>query len=278
MHSTDNLLLPCGEGILELEIRNLTVEFRMKRTGERVRALDSLSLRLEPGRFVTIVGPSGCGKTTLLKSIAGLIRPTSGEILIQGHRVERPGAERAIVFQTPALLPWRTVLRNVSYGLELQGVSAHRAQEKARRYIEMVGLSGFYESYPNELSEGMRQRVNLARAMSVEPRLLLLDEPFAALDSQTRTFMQLELQSIWQRSKASALFVTHQITEAILLGDEVIVLSARPGRIKESLDVNLERPRTIEMKRSAEFNLLEERVWDLIQEESLALSRLQPAS
>ena len=263
---------------MELEIRNLTVEFRMKRTGERVRALDSLSLRLEPGRFVTIVGPSGCGKTTLLKSIAGLIRPTSGEILIQGHRVERPGAERAIVFQTPALLPWRTVLRNVSYGLELQGVSAHRAQEKARRYIEMVGLSGFYESYPNELSEGMRQRVNLARAMSVEPRLLLLDEPFAALDSQTRTFMQLELQSIWQRSKASALFVTHQITEAILLGDEVIVLSARPGRIKESLDVNLERPRTIEMKRSAEFNLLEERVWDLIQEESLALSRLQPAS
>jgi len=260
---------------LKLEVHDLSIEYTMKRTGERLRALSELSFGIEAGTFATMVGPSGCGKTTLLKVIAGLVKPSAGRILLDGERLHEPGRERAMVFQTPALLPWRTVLRNVTYGLELQGVKRDQAIGRAQRYIDMVGLSGFHESYPNELSEGMRQRVNLARAMCTEPRLLLLDEPFAALDSQTRTFMQLELQSIWQRTQATALFVTHQITEAILLGDQVIVLSARPGRVKEILPITLPRPRTLEMKRSPEFNRYEERVWALIQEEALPLNPLE---
>ncbi|TFH36565.1 MAG: ABC transporter ATP-binding protein [Anaerolineales bacterium] len=250
----------------------------MKRTGQQLQALSPMSFDVDPGSFVTIVGPSGCGKSSLLKAVAGLIPAASGRVLLDGQIVTKPGKGRAMVFQSPALLPWRTVLKNVAYGLELQGVPPRQAQLIAGRYIAMVGLKGFEESYPNELSEGMRQRVNLARALATEPSLLLLDEPFASLDSQTRTFMQLELQALWQRSRSTALFVTHQITEAILLGDQVIVISARPGQIKEILPIPLERPRTLEMKRSEPFNRLEEHIWGLIERESITMRNLPLAS
>jgi NitT/TauT family transport system ATP-binding protein len=207
----------------------------------------------------------------LLKAIAGLIPPAAGEIWLDGRSLRRPGQDRAMVFQSPALLPWRTVLQNVRYGLELQGADRRLATQRALDHIRLVGLAGFEESYPTELSEGMRQRVNLARALATEPELLLLDEPFAALDSQTRLFMQLELQSIWARTQSMALFVTHQITEAILLGDQVVVLSGRPARVKEIIQVALPRPRSMDMKRSAEFNQLEERIWDLVGQEVMAM-------
>jgi NitT/TauT family transport system ATP-binding protein len=256
---------------MKLDVKDLTVSYRMRRTGESLLAIRDLSFGVAARSFVTIVGPSGCGKSTLLKAIAGLIPPAAGEIWLDGRSLRRPGQDRAMVFQSPALLPWRTVLQNVRYGLELQGADRRLATQRALDHIRLVGLAGFEESYPTELSEGMRQRVNLARALATEPELLLLDEPFAALDSQTRLFMQLELQSIWARTQSMALFVTHQITEAILLGDQVVVLSGRPARVKEIIQVALPRPRSMDMKRSAEFNQLEERIWDLVGQEVMAM-------
>ncbi|MGA9533934.1 MAG: ABC transporter ATP-binding protein [Anaerolineales bacterium] len=256
---------------MNLEVRGISVGYVMRRTGETLAALEDLSFRIPERAFVTIVGPSGCGKTTLLRVIAGLQSPTAGSVKLDGRPLGPPGKDRAMVFQTPALLPWRSVIRNVSYGLELQGVDRRRAVAKAREYLELVGLHGFGESYPGELSEGMRQRVNLARALAAEPRLLLLDEPFAALDAQTRAFMQVELESIWERTGSTALFVTHQITEAPLLGDIVVVLSGRPGRVLEMISVDLPRPRTIDIKREPSFNILEERIWELIGQEASAM-------
>jgi len=258
---------------MKLRVNDLAVSYSMRLTGEQLLALQGLSFDIDERAFVTFVGPSGCGKTTLLKVIAGLIAPSSGEILLDGRPLRQLGHDRAMVFQSPSLLPWRTVSQNVSYGLELQGADRQLARQRALDHIRLVGLAGFEDSYPLELSEGMRQRVNLARALATEPALLLLDEPFAALDAQTRLFMQLELQSIWARTQSTALFVTHQITEAILLGDSVVVLSGRPARVKEVLTVPLPRPRSMEMKRSAEFNQLEERIWDLVGEEVAAMGQ-----
>jgi NitT/TauT family transport system ATP-binding protein len=256
---------------VNLNVSGISVDYAMRRTGQTLRALENLSFQIPERAFVTIVGPSGCGKTTLLKVIAGLQNPTTGSVELDGRPLGPPGADRAMVFQTPALMPWRSVIRNVSYGLELQGIGRKRATATSRGYLDLVGLRGFAESYPGELSEGMRQRVNLARALATEPRLLLLDEPFAALDAQTRAFMQVELESIWDRTGSTALFVTHQITEAILLGDLVIVLSGRPGAVREVISVDLPRPRTINTKRAPEFNLLEERIWNLIGEAAAAM-------
>lgn len=256
---------------MKLEVQGLGVTYTMRSTGRPLRAIEGLTFGIDRRTFLTIVGPSGCGKTTLLKVIAGLIQPSTGEIRLDGHPLHEPGHDRAMVFQVPALLPWRTVLANVGYGLELQGADDRLVDQRAREHLRLVGLSGFEQSYPAELSQGMQQRVNLARALATEPELLLLDEPFASLDSQTRLFMQLELQSIWERTRAAALFVTHQITEAILLGDQVLVLSARPGRIKEVVSIGLPRPRTLAMKRSVEFNQLEEHIWDLVGEEVTAI-------
>lgn len=253
--------------VMKLMVEDLSVAYRIKRTGDRLLAIDKLNFGIEENQFVTIVGPSGCGKTTLLKVIAGLIQPTEGGVSLDGKPLAEPGKGRAMVFQSPALMPWRTVLRNVSYGLELQGSDAQMTTRRSLDYIALVGLKGFEESFPGELSEGMRQRVNLARAIATEPSLLLLDEPFAALDAQTRLRMQIELQEIWDRTSSTALFVTHQITEAILLGDVVIVLTARPARAKAILPVDLSRPRSREMKRSETFLRLEEQIWGLIEEE-----------
>jgi NitT/TauT family transport system ATP-binding protein len=229
-----------------------------------VNALAGVNFAVADGEFVAIIGPSGCGKSTLLNTIMGLQPASKGDILVAGKSVRRPEANRATVFQEPRLLPWRTVLRNVSLGLEAQGIRRSAAKVKALREIERVGLEGFQNFYPGQLSGGMQQRVNLARALAVSPALLLLDEPFAALDAQTREQMQSELMRIWQQSRATTLFVTHQIDEALFLADRVLVLSSRPGHISREFTIQLERPRRLAMKRTAVFHEYEDALWSEI--------------
>lgn len=252
----------------KLEAQDLTVEYLIKRTGQRVLAVQNVYFSIAAGQFVTMVGPSGCGKTTLLNAIAGLLKVTSGRIFLDGQEIRGPAFDRSMVFQAASLMPWRTVMKNVSYGLELQGCRNAEAFARAEKYIKLVGLQGFEESFPRELSGGMQQRVNLARALTVEPELLLLDEPLAALDAQTREYMQFELQRIWWQTRNTALYVTHQISEAIYLADQVLVMSARPGRVKEIVTIDLPRPRSLRVKRHPRFVELEDKIWNLIQEES----------
>jgi NitT/TauT family transport system ATP-binding protein len=253
--------------LIHIEARSLSVEYQMRRTGERLMAIQDMSFSAQAGKFVCIVGTSGCGKTTLLNVIAGLQRPSSGKVLLGGKAVAGPGKERAMVFQSAALLPWRNVLRNVTYGLELQGYSPKMARESARDMIDLVGLNGFEESYPRELSGGMQQRVNLARALVTRPDLLLMDEPFASLDYQMREFMQTEIERIWGQTGQTSLFVTHTIDEAIFLADEIIVMTNRPGRVKSVVPVNLPRPRLHDLKKSPVFQEIEAYLHDLIQSE-----------
>jgi NitT/TauT family transport system ATP-binding protein len=250
--------------VVALEARDVSVDYVSTRTRQRVEALRGVSLDVEAGRFVAVVGPSGCGKTTLLKVIAGLVSPTGGSVRVGGSEVHGPGPDRAMVFQSGALLPWRTVLGNVGYGLELQGRPAAGVLSAARSFVDLVGLRGFEESYPRELSGGMQQRVNLARALAVEPRILLLDEPLASLDAQTRELMQNELQRIWMETGHSAVLVTHDIREAVYLADEVAVMSSRPGRVRRVVPVDLPRPRTVETTRDDRFRVLEARIWSLL--------------
>lgn len=252
----------------KLEAQSIAVEYLLKRTGQRVLAVQEVSFKIEEGQFVTMVGPSGCGKTTLLNAIAGLLKVTSGQILLDGRVIRGPAFDRAMVFQSASLMPWRTVIGNITYGLELQGFPKSEGRARAKKYINLVGLQGFEESFPRELSGGMRQRVNLARALTVEPELLLLDEPLAALDAQTREYMQFELQRIWWETRNTALYVTHQISEAIYLADQVLVMSARPGYVKEVVFIDLPRPRSLRVKRDPSFVELEDQIWNLIQEES----------
>ncbi len=264
-----------------LEVQNACVEYFIARTRERFVALSDVSLKVSDGEFVSFLGPSGCGKTTLLNAIDGLKPVTRGEIRIDGRPVNKPGKDRAMVFQSPALLPWRTVLGNVVYGLELQGTKAGQAQPRAREFIKLVGLDGFQDRYPNELSGGMQQRVNLARALATDPEILLLDEPFANLDAQTRELMQAELLRIWAATHKTAIFVTHNLTESIYLSDRVVVFTARPGRIKEIVTIDLPRPRPLRIKRQVEFLRFEEHIWDVLQEEmeksGLAIRETQAA-
>jgi NitT/TauT family transport system ATP-binding protein len=251
----------------KLEAHDLRLEYAQPRTGTRLVALDGINLKIADGEFVSIVGPSGCGKTTFLAVVDGLIPATSGRILVDGQEVTKPGPDRAVVFQDASLLPWRTVIGNVLYGLECIGVPAREAKERAQRFIALVGLAGFEKHYPYELSGGMQQRVNLARALVMDPKILLMDEPFAALDAQTRELMQEELLAIWVQAKKTVLFITHQIDEAIYLSDRVIVFSGRPGRVKEEIAVEIERPRRLAIKREPRFHALEDRIWDLIEED-----------
>jgi NitT/TauT family transport system ATP-binding protein len=239
-----------------------------------VLALDRFSAAIAEGEFICIVGPSGCGKTTFLNAVAGAVKVTSGTLTLNGRRIEGPSRERAMVFQQPLLLPWRSVRANVGYGLELQRVDKHIVRERADRFIRLVGLEGHEEFYPSQLSGGMQQRANLARALVVDPEILLLDEPFAALDAQTREFMQQELLNIWAEARKTALFVTHQIDEAIYLADRVFVMSARPGRLLDTVTIDIPRPRALDVKTKPEFLAYQERIWNYVSAEA-AKNRLQ---
>ncbi len=251
-----------------LELRNLHKEIP-RRDSEPFTIFKNINLSLRDGEFVSVVGPSGCGKTTMLRVINGLMPRTSGEIFIDGKSSEELDHELVMgfVFQGASLLPWRTSLKNVLLGLEGRGLNPNEAEQSARKFLELVGLTGFENNYPHELSGGMQQRVNLARALAVNPRILLMDEPFAALDAQTRNFMQLELLRIWRETKKTVIFVTHMIAEAILLSDRIIVFSHRPGTIRSEFPVPLPRPRTMEMRADPRFLELENIVWKQIEAE-----------
>ena len=254
---------------VKLSARSVRIDFWNERIKRNLRVLDGVDLEVREGELVAIVGPSGCGKSTFLGAVDGLVKMRAGEIRVDDVRVDKPGADRAMVFQQDSLFPWRTVMRNISYGLELQGrLPKAEIRDRAASLVELVGLKGFGEHYPHELSGGMRQRVNIARALATDPQLLLLDEPFAALDAQTREFMQVELLKILARAKKTALFITHQIDEAVFLADRVAVFSARPARIKAIVDVDLTGQRTLETKLQPRFRDLQERIWRLIEEEA----------
>jgi NitT/TauT family transport system ATP-binding protein len=246
--------------------RNVNLTFRPPNRGP-VRALSNFDIDVGEGEFLSIVGPSGCGKSTFLNALLGLLKIESGELKLAGKPITGPGTDRAMVFQEFGLLPWRTVLNNVELGLELKGVPAATRRSVSGGLIEMVGLTGFEGHYPHELSGGMKQRVGLARALATDPDVLLMDEPFAALDAQTRDIMQSELLRIWQGARKTVLFVTHQIEEAIYLSDRVMVMTKRPGRSKKIFPIDLPRPRDYEMRVTPEFNELKLQIWNELKDE-----------
>jgi len=250
-------------------VRSISKDFVAK-DGSKVGALSGVSLSVNDGEFVSIVGPSGCGKSTLLYIVGGFIPPTSGEVLVNGVRVERPGRDRGIVFQEYALFPWRTVLDNIMYGLEEMGLSRAEGMARATRLVHLMGLAGFERKYPRELSGGMKQRVAIARTLAYDPEVLLMDEPFAALDAQTRELMQEELLRTWRENKKTVLFVTHNVEEAVYLSQRVYVMSSRPGAIvKEfAVDVDMNRSRE-EITVSAEFTDLRNKVWLAVRQQVL---------
>ena len=255
-----------------IQAQNLSLAFRPKNR-EPVTALTDLNLAVARGEFVSIVGPSGCGKSTFLNIVLGLIKQDSGTLQFNGTPITGPGQERAMVFQEFGLLPWRTVAANVELGLELKGIPGVERAQRGKELIQLVGLNGFESHYPHELSGGMKQRVGLARALATEPQVLLMDEPFAALDAQTRDLMQTELLQIWERTKKTVLFVTHSIEEAAYLSDRVIVMTARPGRAKDVLRIDLPRPRDYEMRLTPAFNEIKLHIWEVLKEELTSRAR-----
>lgn len=252
---------------LAVEARGVSVEYERTREKSTLIALEDFTLEVAEGEFLAIVGPSGCGKSTFLNVVAGLIPPAAGEVRVYGKPVTGPGPDRAVVFQDYALMPWRTVESNVRFGLEMQGRVDSDTKSKIARYIKMVGLAGFERAYPRELSGGMRQRVGLARALVTEPRLLLMDEPFAAVDAMTRELMQEELAKIVATTGQPIIFITHGVDEAVTLADRIAVVTNRPGRIKEIIEVDLPRPRSRASRQLPEFQALRDRVWNLLSEE-----------
>ncbi|GAB3053064.1 ABC transporter ATP-binding protein [Intrasporangium mesophilum] len=262
-----------------ISLRAVTKEFQVRPTagdpaGHVLRALDDVTLDVRAGEFLTLVGPSGSGKTTLLDILGGLSQPTAGEVLVDGHPVTGPGLDRGIVFQQYALFPWRTAIGNVAFGLEArqfakQGLGKKERLERAREYLALVGLGGFEERYPHELSGGMKQRVAIARSLAYEPGILLMDEPFAALDAQTREQLQDELLRIWRTTGTTAVFITHGIEEAVYLGQRIAVLSARPGRLKALVDVHLgdRTPGAGDLRSTPEFVAYRHQVWELLHDE-----------
>jgi NitT/TauT family transport system ATP-binding protein len=249
-----------------IQAKNISLTFRPKNR-EPIAALNGITLEVAKGEFVSIVGPSGCGKSTFLNILLGLLKPDAGEMHLNGSRITGPGQERAMVFQEFGLLPWRTVLANVELGLELKGVEASVRRKRAMELIHMTGLVGFESHFPHELSGGMKQRVGLARALATDPEVLLMDEPFAALDAQTRDLMQAELLQVWDRTKKTVIFVTHSIEEAAYLSDRVVVITARPGRTKNIISIHLPRPRDYEMRLSAKFNDTKAEIWNTLKGE-----------
>ena len=263
----------------KLEIDHLTKRYYVERDGRQVLALSDVSLAVADGEFVAIVGPSGCGKTTLLNIVAGLLGYDRGTVSIDGRRIDGPGVERSVVFQHASLLPWRTIAGNVRYGMELQKrFDPATMHERAEYFITLVGLAGFERHYPSELSGGMQQRVNLARALASDPQVLLMDEPFAALDAQTREFMQAELLKIWSQARKTVLFITHQINEAVYLADRVAVMSPRPGTIKGVFEVPFERPRGLSLKRDPRFLKIEDAIWHMVEEKPERLGMAKTGS
>ena len=260
----------------KLAIDGLTKRYR--RGDKETLALSNVSLQVEDGEFVAIVGPSGCGKTTMLNIIAGLLPYSEGSVKIDGNKVTGPGTDRAVVFQHASLLPWRTIAGNVRYGMEMQKrFDAATMTSRVETFIKMVGLTGFDKHFPGELSGGMQQRVNLARALAADPVVLLMDEPFAALDAQTREFMQAELLKIWAQARKTVLFITHQINEAVYLADRVVVMGPRPGRVKDVFTIPFPRPRTLSLKRDPKFLEIEDAIWQLVEEkpENMGLGQAQ---
>ncbi|EAX46835.1 ABC transporter related [Thermosinus carboxydivorans Nor1] len=233
-----------------------------------VTALSNTSFAVRPNEFITILGPSGCGKSTILKIIAGLEEPSSGRVLLDGREIKGPGADRGMVFQSYTLFPWLTVRQNIEFGLEVAGRPKAERRDIAHHYLEKIGLKGFENAYPQNLSGGMKQRVAIARALANDPEVLLMDEPFGALDAQTRTVMQELLVDVWEESHKTILFVTHDVDEAVFLGDTIYVMTARPGKIKERIEVPLPRPRTFDVKLSPVFLEIKRQVLELIREES----------
>ena len=257
----------------KLSTRALAKSFQ--KDGATIEALRDLSMDVKPGEFVSIVGASGCGKTTFLRLVNGLIRPTSGEVRLDGQVVTEPGQDIAFVFQQDGLMPWRNVLDNTTIGPEVQGKNLKQAREQASAYLSLVGLKGFEKHFPHELSGGMRQRVNMARALTAGADVLLMDEPFAALDAQTREIMQTELTRIWRETGKTILFVTHQIDEAVYLSDRVLVFTVRPGRLKEEVTIDLPRPRELALKRTPDFARYTDHIWTLIEQEVRDSIRLE---
>ncbi len=243
----------------------------------RVLALQDIGLSVAEREFAAILGPSGCGKSTLLNMLAGFDRPTRGRVRVAGEEITAPSPRRAVVFQEPALFPWLTVMENVVFGPKTQRQPPAEYRARAAQIIEQVGLQGFEYSYPAELSGGMRQRVGIARVLIMQPQVLLMDEPFGSLDAQTRSLMQELLLSVWERHHPTVLFVTHDIEEALLLADRVCVMTARPGRVKRSIEVTIPRPRAIEVTTSPEFNALRREVLALLRDESRRAAAEAPA-
>lgn len=257
-----------GEAPMRLEARDVTITFGSR--SNPFVAVDGITLNVRDREFVAIVGPSGSGKSTFLMALDGLIPTSRGTISVNGAPISGPGRDRAVVFQDASLLPWRTVLDNVSYGLELAGTSKDERYAKAMDLIALAGLRGFEKFFPSQLSGGMRQRVNIARALAADPAVLLLDEPFSGLDAQTREIMQSELLKIWDERKKTAIFVTHQIDEAVYLADRVVAFGARPARIVQEWRIPFPRPRSLEIKHSPEHRRIEDEIWKVLRREGVA--------
>ena len=257
----------------KISLRGVGKQFVVRPTREQpnavtLDALTDIDLDVAPGEFLTLLGPSGSGKTTLLDLLGGLSRPSYGQVLVDGEEVTGPGLDRGIVFQQYALFPWRTALTNVTFGLEQQGLTKTERVAKAREYLSLVGLSGFEDRYPHELSGGMKQRVAIARSLAYEPDVLLMDEPFAALDAQTREQLQDELLRIWRTTGATVVFITHSIEEAIYLGQRVAVLTSRPGRVKEVIDIELgDRDGSHDLRSEPAFVAYRHQLWELLHDE-----------
>jgi NitT/TauT family transport system ATP-binding protein len=245
----------------KLRVSNLSKHF------DQLEVLQDINIEVPRGAFISLVGPSGCGKTTFLRIVAGLEAASAGEILLDGKPAKGPGGDRGFVFQSDSLLPWRTVLSNAMIGPEVAGRLGAPERKRTLDLLKLVGLEGFENYYPRQLSGGMRQRVNLARALAVDPQILLMDEPFSALDAQTREIMQTELMRIWDQGRKTVLFVTHQIDEAVFLSDRVLVFARRPGRLQETVDIELPRPRALSIKRTPEFIRYVDHIWRLIEDD-----------
>lgn len=251
----------------EIEISGVTQEFEKK--DGKFLALDTVNLNVEQNEFICVVGPSGCGKTTLLNIIAGLCKPTTGTVKVRGELVTGPGKGKGVVFQQYALYPWLTVEKNVEFGMRMKGVPKAERAEIAKKYIDLVGLSKFAKAYPKELSGGMKQRVAIARAYATAPEVLLMDEPFGALDAQTRAQLQENLLKTWEQERKTCFFITHDVEEAVLLATKIIIMSAGPGHITEIMPVTLPYPRTQQTKLTSEFNELKNQIWNKVYREYL---------